>query len=336
MAEVTPADGALQQRDQRCGGIVLPAHVAGVAPHQWQVVEVGALAVAIPQPAEDAEHFEMPLQAHQVEPATEGGAIDVGEAGGLRALPVGLHPCVNTLFRPGDVTVAQQRDQVVADRATHRILKIDDPRVVAAADHQVARMKIAVYEYLWLRGSVAQQGTKRALDDVPVFAFRRHAEVPLQEPGRHQFHLADQPRFVVMRQARRIGTGLHDQQGIERIAIQGIDTVGVQRRQHQCVAQIAHQHETVFGIGVAHLRHMQPDGGQACGHVQPRPDVFLRRRCVHHDPGRFTIAYPPIAAKAGVGRGWLQHGVGLVQGGTGPLAAGELAVGNVHRGHEGR
>src|SRR3546814_9278491 len=103
-SDVCSSDLAFQQRDQRRGGVVLAAHLTGVAPHQRQVVEVAALAVAIAQPAEDAEHFQMPLQAHQIEPAAEGGAVGIGETGGLRALTVAFHPGVNARIRSEEHT----------------------------------------------------------------------------------------------------------------------------------------------------------------------------------------------------------------------------------------
>src|SRR3546814_11067200 len=56
-------------------------------------------------------------------------------------------PGVNARIRPGDVAVAQQRDQVVSDRAAHRVLEIDNAGF-AFAEHQVARMVIAVHEHL--------------------------------------------------------------------------------------------------------------------------------------------------------------------------------------------
>src|SRR5690348_10603772 len=69
LCQVAMPDLALDQRDELGEFGMLRAHAAHVLPHARQVTEITALAVAVPQPAEDAEHLDVPLQAHQVEPA---------------------------------------------------------------------------------------------------------------------------------------------------------------------------------------------------------------------------------------------------------------------------
>src|SRR4030095_16043335 len=83
---------------------------------QWQIGEIADLAVAMPQPAEDAQHLHVALYADKVAPAYElvFTVADIRPQVAQHA-PVALHPALHAFARPADVAVLEQRHEVVAD-----------------------------------------------------------------------------------------------------------------------------------------------------------------------------------------------------------------------------
>src|SRR5689334_14454730 len=116
-------DNARHRRQLR----VKRARGAHVVERERQVVEISRLAVAIPEPREDPEHLEMPLHADEIEPAQKlAGAAAAGPAALQQLGAIAAHPLLHARAWPGDVAILQQRNEVVADGARERILKIDD------------------------------------------------------------------------------------------------------------------------------------------------------------------------------------------------------------------
>src|SRR5574343_1979931 len=119
----------VEQVLQRVQLDVAGGSLAGVVDEARQVLAVFVLAVAVFQAAEDAEHLEVTLQAHQFVLAPEGAEILAHrQAGGAGLFSVADDPVDFLFFFPGDEGVAEQRDDVVADRAADGILKVDDAR----------------------------------------------------------------------------------------------------------------------------------------------------------------------------------------------------------------
>src|SRR6185437_6153451 len=105
--QIALAHPALQQREEVLQFGITRCHVAYVLPHARQIGEVAALAVAIPQAAEDAEHFQVPLQAGEIEPALPARGIDarVERAGVEQVLAVRLGPAAHACVVPREVAV---------------------------------------------------------------------------------------------------------------------------------------------------------------------------------------------------------------------------------------
>ena len=306
------------------------AHLAGVFPHQRQVLQVAGLAVAVPEAAEDAQHLDVALQAHQVEGALEGFCIGHGDAGGGDFFAVLGGPAFNAFVGPFDVAVAQQRNQVVGDRPAHGVLEIDDARRMFVGDQQVARVVVAVHEHLRLRLRAGNQRAEGGFNDVPLFALGRETQVPLEEPFRHQLHLGDQARFVVFGQAAGVGVLLHGQQRVHGVAVEAVDIGAVELGQQGAVAQVFHQHETTLRVGGLDVGHVQAGARQALGNLQPRPDVFLVRRRIHHDPRPPRRLRAPVAAETRVIRRPHQQRLRIRQRLAGPLQPQFSPVRQVH------
>src|SRR5688572_4274074 len=111
-------DAPLQPAAELHQLLVEPAGVQHVIHDQRQIVQVADLAVAMPEPCEDAQHLDVPLHADEVEPAQELvlAVADV-RAESAEHTAVALDPAFHALARPADVAVLEQRHEVVADGA---------------------------------------------------------------------------------------------------------------------------------------------------------------------------------------------------------------------------
>ncbi len=174
-----------------------------VAERARHVRQVAGLAVAVPQPREDAARLQVPLDAHQVEPAQELRIVGTGRyAGRLRRGAEFERPAHHVGRWPGDVAVAQQRHEVVGERPVHRVLEIEDAGIASAADHQVARMVVAMHEHLRLRRVHWPPARRNAAGQHRRLARRQlERQVPAQQPVGEQAHLEAQQALVVRRQA---------------------------------------------------------------------------------------------------------------------------------------
>ena len=99
-----------------------------------------------------------PIHSKSRQNAAKSGADR--QAGAARALPVAHRPVDLPLLVPRDVRVAQQRHEVVGDRAVHRVLEIEDAGI-GLRHHQVARMVVAVDEDARLREVVVEHEPER-------------------------------------------------------------------------------------------------------------------------------------------------------------------------------
>ena len=125
---------------------------------------------------ERSQRFEVALQRHQIETATEFvfvmNAVERQEV---------RDEIVELPLRDVDVRVAQQRHEIVSIRAEPGILEIDDVEV-AVVQHQVAAVIIAVAQHSRLRRQLADDrppffGQRRLLGCAKGNAAIRHDEV---------------------------------------------------------------------------------------------------------------------------------------------------------------
>ena len=99
-----------------------------------KILEVPGLAVAIVQPRKYAEHLDVPLQAHEIEPAHELVLIGAQDESGARAAAHDTaRPSCVLARRPRDVAIFEQRHQIVGDGTAHGILEIEDAGIGALA-----------------------------------------------------------------------------------------------------------------------------------------------------------------------------------------------------------
>ncbi len=112
---------------------------------------------------EDPQHLELPLGSHPLEIPIEIGEIAADwQPLGAGLLPIADRPIDDAFLVPSDVGVAQERDEIVGDRAVDRVLKIENSRA-GLADHEVARVVVTVHEHPRLREVVIEDRRKRFL-----------------------------------------------------------------------------------------------------------------------------------------------------------------------------
>ena len=93
-------------------------------------------------------------------------------------------------------------------------------------------------------------------DDIPLAAGQRHAEVPLQQPCRHDLHLHGLPRVVERGQAFGADMHLHAEQGVECIGVKGVDGVVIEFRQVGACAEILDEQEALCEVRDHHGGHV--------------------------------------------------------------------------------
>ena len=126
------------QRAQR-GELSVPRTGLGdVTERTWHVRQVAWLAVAVPEPGEDAAGLQVPLHSHEVKPAQELAVVRAdGHSARCGAATEVESPAADTLRRPGHVAVPEQRHEVVGERAADGVLEVEDARIPLVTDHQV-------------------------------------------------------------------------------------------------------------------------------------------------------------------------------------------------------
>jgi len=251
----------------------------------------------------------VPLDTHQVEPALE-LAIVPGDlqAGIQRRSLIPFDPAFNLLARPIDIAVAQQRHQVVGNRAGNCILEIEDarvvPRFVSRQYHQVARVVVAVYPDRRLLEGIGDQQLEYLLQFAPLFISQLETEMFLQQPVRKQHHFSSQQFPVIGWQEMGVARGaeLQYRQRRQRIAVQAFDGLRVEFLQVGAVAEIAEQQEALFAVLFKHLGNIEADLAKTPGDAHERCCVFLRRRRIHDNQAGGAAANAEITTKAGISR----------------------------------
>ena len=112
-----------------------------------------------------------------------------GRRRGRRPPPVARNsqrPADDALLRPVDVAVPEQRDEVVGDRAAHGVLEIEDAGIAPRADHEVARVVVAVHEHLRLLERIRDQQRRmpRRACAASASAARARGAAPTASRGR--------------------------------------------------------------------------------------------------------------------------------------------------------
>ena len=101
--------------------LVTGGGIFDVVQYPRQIVQVLRFAVTIEQARKNAQNFDMALQPHQIEPAHESVFIGLhGKPCAEQLLPELKCPTFHPGGWPGDVTVFQQRGQVVSHRPRGR------------------------------------------------------------------------------------------------------------------------------------------------------------------------------------------------------------------------
>ena len=157
-------------------------------------------------------------------------SASTGKPRRARALPVAHRPVDLPLLVPLDVGVAQQRHEVVGDRAVHRVLEIEDAGI-GLAHHQVARVVVAVHEDARLREIVVEdeRGTPAASVSRCAASSAMPRCLATYQSGKSSSSRAQQ-RLVVGRQ-RAVARGLLP-------ADQRVDRVAVERRRRRRVERL--------------------------------------------------------------------------------------------------
>src|SRR5213592_100855 len=114
------------------------ARAPQVAHHKRLVFQITVLTVPRGKARENPQHLELPLGSHPFEIPIEIREITGdGQPLAPRLLPIADRPIDDAFLLPGEVGVAQERDEIIGDRAVHRVLKIENPWA-RLADHKVA------------------------------------------------------------------------------------------------------------------------------------------------------------------------------------------------------
>src|SRR5882672_5064152 len=128
----------VEQARERHELAVALAGAAQVAHHAGLVLQITVLAVPDRKARKDSQHFQLPLDPHPLEIAIKVREIRSDRQARVpRLLPVPDRPVDDALLLPGDVGVAQERDEVVGDRSVDGVLEIENARA-GLADHEVA------------------------------------------------------------------------------------------------------------------------------------------------------------------------------------------------------
>src|SRR5947207_1221887 len=153
----------LKQAPERGKLVITLARAPQVAHHERLVFQIAVLAVPKGKAREDSQHLELALGSHPLEIPIEIGEITADRQPlGAGLLPIADRPIDDAFLAPSDVGVAQERYEVVGDRAVDRILKIENSRA-GLADHEVARVVVAVHEHPCLGEVVVEDRRKRFL-----------------------------------------------------------------------------------------------------------------------------------------------------------------------------
>jgi len=249
------------------------------------------------------------LQALPLESAVKGGKIIVDwQAGGARLFPVADRQIEHEGFVPFDVGVAQERDEVVADRAGHGILKVDQAQC-AVFDHQIARVEITVHKNLRLLQIGRHDQRTAALPDGERFVVEFDAKLTTQIPFAANFEFTLQKSAVVNGQAvgRRVLLLLNQKINGAQIPVFCRRGIHQQGRQN-LVAQIFEQDKAIIFIDRETVRHGQTGAFKPFAQAQKRLAIKLRRVGFHDNQAALRPVRAPVTTHAGIGSGGIKCG----------------------------
>ena len=231
------------------------------------------------------------------------------QAGLARRLPVAHRPVELLLLVPGDEGVAQQRGDVVADRAVHGVLEVEDAGVRRRRPSGCAASSRGAPRRAAGRARSPPAGRRRRAQVAarPRRSRRRRTRAPRTSRERAPARAAAGRRRRAA--APRVGTlRCQRTQGGDGVAHQRVGTRRSRRRpaascsaaQVEPRAEVVEQQEAVADVGLEHARRVQAGLRDQAGDVDERPHVLLRRRRVHHD----DAAAAARGRRAGSGESW--------------------------------
>ena len=236
---------------------------------------------------------------------------------------------------PADVRILEERNQIVGDRAVQRVLEVEHARIRGAiADHQVARVVVAMDEYPRLLQCIGEQ---RSAAFVPLRAMGigpLKAGMPRDVPVGKEVELTLLDGAVVGRQLVMRRMRLHPHQRCPRVAIQRRRGSGIEGRQVGARPQIGQQQEAALKIFGKYFRRIDAGAAEPPRNIDERTTVLVRRRRIHRDRRALGEADPEIAAEARIRRGRRQR-----ERFAGPRCRNPFAqrsqpdIGHGHRGH---
>ena len=258
------------------------------------------------QAREDAGSFQVPLDAGQVEMTQKALLAEIAPEPCRQPLEVLQGPGPDLVRGPLDVAILEQGYDVVSERALHRVLEVQDSRIVVRGEHQVPGVIVAMHEHLFLlQGVVNQDFTAGVpISLLPVGEF--DAEMATAQPVAKNGQLEVDEFVVVIRQVLliRFALLLQCQQCFDCIAVEFVRTVraGLEFIEVVPRAEIAHQDETAFEVGAQDARTMQSHALKVAGDVHERTAVLMRCRRIHGNETPGPVADPEISAETRVAR----------------------------------
>ena len=283
----------LEQPRQRPQAVVARRHLVRVGEEARQVLAVLRLAVAVLQAAEDAQHLQVALQAHPLELAPElAEVVGQRQAGLARRLPVAHRPVDLLLLVPGDEGVAQQRGHVVADRAAHRVLEVEDAGVGLGRPSGCAACSRGAPPPSAARARWPRAGRRPPATAPAASARPGDAELARPRTSRETAPArgaAARRRRAAGRSHRRASATAPARAMASRISASTRVVVAARHAPPAASCRYSREPRSVSSrkpccdVLLQHPRRVQPGALQQRGHGDEGAHVFLRRRRVHHD-----------------------------------------------------
>ena len=248
-------------------------------------VDVRGFAVADMQSREDAEHLQLPLDAHPFEVAPECAEVrSDGQLRGACTLPIADRPVQLLLLVPLDVRIAQQRHEVIRDRPVNGILEIQDARIRVSSPSGCANGSRGGRKRAAARGCSRAPIRTRARARVALRRVERDAEMPRDVPVRER----DAARAAAARRRRRAACARATRAARgsarrSRRCTASAPTARPAPPRYVVVAEVGQQQEAAIEVGREYLRRVHARVDQQPGNVDERPAVLLARRGVHGD-----------------------------------------------------
>ncbi len=263
-----------------------------IAPDARAQPRITRLAVALPQPREDADDLGVPLRAEHVIGHVESvaRACDPLVAVEHRGLELGRHVAPRVL---------QQRDEVIGWMPRQRVLEIEQAQTLAALDqHDVLGMVIAQHR----DGRVTRE--QRREYRIPRIDIALHVDFETHRGGvpfGQQSRLALIFGKVISADVRRLVLAQPDQQ-IDCFLVEPQLALrcGVHRLAQPRISEILEQDETVYEILREDRRRREAASGQPARDRYERARVLVRRRRVHQDRTAVVMDDAEIAPERSV------------------------------------